>query len=271
MIALWRIGAGAGFRTMPMRQGRNGGRIAPPLRRGTTEGRSLETDGVQMRRFAVLVACAAAIAASDGCSVITAPYRAAKSVVQGGVWVVKKTYVVAEGTTKIVYKIGEYTYEVVKAPIEWALTHEEIKSIDGLPVKEAIRQGRVKSAPYVVGGRQYVPMSPEKAKGYSEEGLASWYGYESGRMTANGEAFNPNGLSAAHKYLPIPMFVKVTNLENGKSLIVRVNDRGPFPSPQNAKSGERIIDLSMGAAKKLEFHGKGVARVRVEAIQVKEE
>ena len=152
-----------------------------------------------------------------------------------------------------------------------ALTHEEIESIDGLPVKEAIRQGRIKTAPYVVAGRRYVPMSPEKAKDYREEGLASWYGYESGRMTANGEAFNPNGLSAAHKYLPIPTFVKVTNLENKKSLIVRVNDRGPFPSVHNARSGERIIDLSMGAAKRLEFHDKGVALVRVEAIQVKEE
>ncbi|MBE0622551.1 MAG: septal ring lytic transglycosylase RlpA family protein [Burkholderiales bacterium] len=211
------------------------------------------------------------MAFSNGCSVITAPYRAVKSVVQGGVWVAKKTYVVVKGTTTIVYKIGEFTYEVVKAPIEWALTHDEINSIDGLPVKEAIRQGRVKTAPYVVAGRRYVPMSPEEAKDYREEGLASWYGYESGKMTANGEAFNPDGLSAAHKYLPIPMFVKVTNLENRKSVIVRVNDRGPFPSVHNARSGERIIDLSLGAAKRLEFQRKGVARVRVEAIQVREE
>ena len=224
-----------------------------------------------MRRLVVVFACSAALAASNGCSVITAPYHAVKNVVQGGVWIVKTTYVVAEGTTKVIYKIGEYTYEVVKAPIEWALTHEEIESIDGLPAKEAIRQGRVKTAPYVVAGRRYVPLSPEKAKGYREEGLASWYGYESGRMTANGEAFNPDGLSAAHKYLPIPTFVKVTNLENKKSIIVRVNDRGPFPSAHNARSGERIIDLSMGAAKRLDFHDKGVARVRVEAIQVKEE
>jgi rare lipoprotein A len=114
-------------------------------------------------------------------------------------------------------------------------------------------------------------MSPGKAKDYREEGLASWYGYESGKMTANGEAFNPDGLSAAHKYLPIPMFVKVTNLENRKSVIVRVNDRGPFPSVHNARSGERIIDLSLGAARRLEFERRGVARVRVEAIQVREE
>lgn len=224
-----------------------------------------------MRRCGVVLACSAALAGASGCAVITAPYYAVKGVVQGGVWIAKKTYVVVKGTTKIVYKIGEFTFEVVKAPVEWALTHEEINSIDGLPVKEAIRRDRVKAAPYVVGGQRYVPMSAEKAKVYSEEGLASWYGFESGRMTANGEAFDPNGLSAAHKYLPIPAFVKVTNLENRKSIIVRVNDRGPFPSANNARSGERIIDLSMGAAKRLDFHGKGVARVKVEAIQVKEE
>lgn len=235
------------------------------------KGRRERAGAAPVRRPALVLAVTATIAAATGCAVVTVPYQAAKSVVQGGIWVAKKTYVVVEGTTKVVYKIGEFTYEVVKAPIDWALTHEEIKSIDGLPVKEAIRQGRVKAAPYVVGGKRYVPMSQDKAKDYKEEGEGSWYGYESGRMTANGEAFNPNGLSAAHKYLPIPMFVKVTNLENHKSIIVRVNDRGPFPSPNNSKSGERIIDLSMGAAKKLEFHAKGHARVRVEAISVKEE
>jgi rare lipoprotein A len=225
---------------------------------------------VSIWRFAAGIIALAAAACSSGCAVITVPYHAAKDVVKGGVWVVKTTYVVVGGTAKTIYKIGQYTYEVVKAPIDWALTHEEIQSIDGLSPKDAIQQGRVKTAPYVVGGKRYVPMLPEQAKDYGEEGLASWYGYESGRMTANGEVFNPNGLSAAHKYLPIPMFVKVTNLENSKSVIVRVNDRGPFPSAHNAKSGERIIDLSMGAAKRLDFYGKGTARVRVEAIQLKE-
>jgi len=185
--------------------------------------------------------------------------------------VVKTTYVVTAGTTRAIYRIGEFTYEVVKAPIEWALTHEEIESMDGLPVKEAIRQGRVKIAPYVVRGKQYVPLSVEKSQSYREEGIASWYGYESGRMTANGEVFNPNGLTAAHKFLPIPMFVEITNLENKKSIIVRVNDRGPFPSEQNPKSGDRIIDLSLEAAKRLGFFQKGIARVKVEAIQTKEE
>ncbi|MDQ7788400.1 MAG: septal ring lytic transglycosylase RlpA family protein [Thermodesulfovibrionales bacterium] len=217
--------------------------------------------------FSLSLCVGAAIAALASCTLITAPYH----VVKGIVWTVKTTCEVTAGTAKIVYRIGEYTYEVVKAPIEWALTHEEIDSIDGLPVKEAIRLGRVKNAPYSVEGRQYVPMSIEKAKNYREEGIASWYGYESGRMTANGEVFNPNGLSAAHRYLPIPTFVKVTNLENKRSIIVRVNDRGPFPSEDNDNSGERIIDLSIGAAKKLDFYDKGLTSVRVEAIQVEEE
>jgi len=206
-----------------------------------------------------------------GCALISAPFKVAKGVVTGGVWVVKTTYEVTAGTTKVIYRIGEFTYEVVKAPIGWALTHEEIESIDGLPAKEAIQQGRVKTSPYVVGGKTYAPLSAEAARRYREDGIASWYGYESGRMTANGEAFNPSGLTAAHKYLPIPMFVQVTNLENSKSIIVRVNDRGPFPSDQNPKSGDRIIDLSMGAAKRLGFYAKGTTMVRVEAIQVKEE
>ncbi len=211
------------------------------------------------------------VVASAACSLVSAPFRVVKGTVSGGVWIVKTTVQVTAGTTKVVYRIGEFTYEVVKAPIGWALTHDEIESMDGLPVKEAIREGRVKDAPYVVRGRTYVPMSMEAAQRYREEGIASWYGYESGRMTANGEAFDPSGLSAAHKYLPLPMFVKVTNLENHRAVIVRVNDRGPFPSDQNPGSGDRIIDLSMGAAKRLGFYAQGLARVRVEAIQIREE
>ncbi len=205
-----------------------------------------------------------------GCSLISVPYKVVKGTVTGGVWVVKTSYEVTAGTAKVVYRVGEFTFEVVKAPVGWALTHEEIDSIDGLPAKEAIRQNRVKSAPYVVRGKTYVPISAEAAQHYREEGLASWYGYESGRMTATGEAFNPDGLTGAHKYLPIPIFVQVTNLENGKSILVRVNDRGPFPSQQNPRSGDRIIDLGMGAAKRLGFYAKGLARVCVETIQTRE-
>ena len=88
-------------------------------------------------------------------------------------------------------------------------------------------------------------------------------------MTANGEMFNPRALTAAHKYLPLPTHVLVRNLENGRSIIVRVNDRGPFPSKNNPKSGKRIIDLSWGAANQLGFASKGLARVRVETIKLK--
>jgi rare lipoprotein A len=223
------------------------------------------------RPFLFLLLLPGLLLAGAGCSLVSAPFKAAKGAVMAGVWVVKTTYEVTAGTTKVIYRVGEFTYEVVKAPIGWALTHEEIESIDGLPPKEAIREGKVKSAPYVIRGKTYTPMSMESAQRYREEGMGSWYGHETGRMTATGEAFNPNGLTAAHKYLPIPMFVQVTNLENNRSIIVRVNDRGPFPSDQNPRSGDRIIDLSMGAAKRLGFYAKGTALVRVEAIQTREE
>ena len=210
-----------------------------------------------------------------GCALITAPYEITKGAVQGGVWAVKTTYTVTAGTAKVIYKIGEFTYEVVTAPLEWPMTHDGIDSIDGLPPKEAIRLGRVKSTPYTVDGKEYHPLSVADAKVYREVGVASWYGYETrrkgGRMTANGEVFDPMGLTAAHKHLPLPMYAKVMNLENDRSIIVRVNDRGPFPSDGNPNSGERIIDLSLGAAKRLGFDREGTALVKVEAIDVREE
>ena len=210
-----------------------------------------------------------------GCAVITAPYKITKGTVKGGIAVVKTTYKITAGTTKVIYKIGEFTYEIVKAPISWPLTNTSIETIGGLPVKEAIRLGKIKNSPYTVKGKKYYPMSVEKAKKHKEVGIASWYGYETrykkdGHMTANGEAFNPNGFTAAHKHLPLPIFVKVTNLENDRSIIVRVNDRGPFPSKNNPKSGSRIIDLSMGAAKRLGYYEKGTTLVKIEAIQIEE-
>ena len=170
------------------------------------------------------------------------------------------------GAGKLIYVVGGLTFEVISAPLSWPLTHDEIETIDGLSPKEAIRQGKVKKSPYVVNGRRYVPMSVAASRNYRETGIASWYGYETyrqkdGHMTANGEAFHPNGLTAAHKYLPLPTFVKVTNLENRRSIILRVNDRGPFVEG-------RIIDLSAGAARKLGFYEQGTARVRVEALEV---
>jgi rare lipoprotein A len=111
--------------------------------------------------------------------------------------------------------------------------------------------------PYVVGGRVYVP---EEDANYQAEGLASWYGDDfHGRLTANGEVFDMEGLTAAHPTLPMPCYARVTNLSNGKSLIVRVNDRGPY-------HGNRLIDVSHKAAELLDFKGNGVARVRVEYV-----
>src|SRR5580692_11994130 len=111
--------------------------------------------------------------------------------------------------------------------------------------------------PYTVGGRVYVP---EEDVNYSEEGLASWYGDDfHGRLTANGEVFDMDSLTAAHPTLPMPCYARVTNLGNGKSVIVRVNDRGPY-------HGNRLIDVSNKAAELLEFKGNGVARVRVEYV-----
>ena len=204
-----------------------------------------------------------------GCAIITVPYKVTKGAVKGSIWVVKGTYKLTAGTTKLLYKIGEFTFEVAKAPLEWPLLSRDIESIDGLPPKEAIRLGRVKNSPYTVKGKTYYPMSVEEAENYSETGIASWYGYESGYMTANGEAFSPEGLTAAHKYLPLPSHVKVTNVENNRWIIVRVNDRGPFPAEQNPKSGNRIIDLSAAAAKRLGFYQKGIAKVKVEIIRLK--
>src|SRR6185437_6531090 len=111
--------------------------------------------------------------------------------------------------------------------------------------------------PYTVGGQVYVP---EEDTNYRAEGMASWYGDDfHGRLTANGEVFDMGSLTAAHPTLPMPSYARVTNLRNGKSLIVRVNDRGPY-------HGNRLIDVSNKAAELLEFKGNGVARVRVEYV-----
>lgn len=109
--------------------------------------------------------------------------------------------------------------------------------------------------PYQVKGKRYYPLT--NPNGYKERGIASWYGAESGSRTAMGVKFNPNGLSAAHKTLPLPSRVKVTNLKNGRSVVLVVNDRGPFLK-------NRLIDLSQGAARAIGV--KGLAEVEVEYI-----
>ncbi|MDQ2082678.1 septal ring lytic transglycosylase RlpA family protein [Xanthobacteraceae bacterium Astr-EGSB] len=126
----------------------------------------------------------------------------------------------------------------------------------GQPVPKGGGAYRV-GKPYLVAGRMYVP---EEDVNYRAEGLASWYGDDfHGRLTANGEVYDMHSISAAHPTLPMPSYVRVTNLANKKSIIVRVNDRGPYHS-------NRIIDLSATTAHALAFRGHGVARVRVEYI-----
>ena len=111
--------------------------------------------------------------------------------------------------------------------------------------------------PYEVRGRRYVPAEQPN---YDEVGMASWYGAQfNGRPTASGERFDMNGLSAAHKTLPLPAMVEVTNLSNGRTTVVRVNDRGPF-------SDGRIIDLSRGAAEEIGLLSQGVGQVRVRYV-----
>ncbi|WP_238257724.1 septal ring lytic transglycosylase RlpA family protein [Methylobacterium gnaphalii] len=117
---------------------------------------------------------------------------------------------------------------------------------------------RFSGKPYVVAGKTYVPR--DDARGYVREGLASWYGSAfHGRMTANGEIFDRHSIAAAHPTLPLPSYARVTNLSNGYSMVVRVNDRGPYHAG-------RVMDLSEEAARALDFHRKGTEHVRVEYI-----
>ena len=116
--------------------------------------------------------------------------------------------------------------------------------------------------PYEVSGIWYYP---KENPDYSETGIASWYGKPfHGRATANGETYDMNSVTAAHKTLPLPTYARVTNLENGRALVVRINDRGPFIHG-------RIIDLSRRSAQLLGFEKEGTARVRVEAVPSPEE
>ncbi|MDX1705074.1 septal ring lytic transglycosylase RlpA family protein [Pseudidiomarina sp.] len=117
------------------------------------------------------------------------------------------------------------------------------------------RQG---NRPYELFGQTWQVMTD--ARGHVEEGTASWYGEKfHGHLTSNGEIYDMYAMSAAHKTLPLPTYVRVTNLANEQSVVVRVNDRGPF-------HGDRIIDLSYVAAYKLGMLATGTARVRVEAL-----
>jgi rare lipoprotein A len=134
-----------------------------------------------------------------------------------------------------------------------ALALSACSTTDELP--QGMNGGTYKvGSPYQIKGVWYYP---KEEPGYDETGIASWYGdYFHGRKTANGETYNMNALTAAHRTLPMPSFVDVTNLENGKQIRLRVNDRGPY-------ARGRIIDVSKRAAELLGFKDKGVAKVRV--------
>jgi len=127
---------------------------------------------------------------------------------------------------------------------------------EGQPIPKGGGTYRV-GKPYQVAGRMYVP---EHDPAYRAEGMASWYGSDfHGRLTANGEVYDKDGISAAHPTLPMPSYARVTNLSNGRSIVVRVNDRGPYAK-------DRVIDLSSKTAELLGYKGHGVARVRVEYV-----
>lgn len=152
-------------------------------------------------------------------------------------------------------------------PSRYAVAHDfaPLKPISPDEVFDAVPQADPLLAvgnmsPYVVDGVTYEVL--DDYRNYREQGTASWYGAKfSGHETSNGELYDVYLPSAAHKSLPIPSYARVTNLENGKSLIVRVNDRGPFHS-------DRLIDLSYAAAVKLGYMEKGTARVEVAVINV---
>lgn len=129
---------------------------------------------------------------------------------------------------------------------------------DAVPRAEPLH--RYANRPYTALGKTYTPL--EKTGDYKERGIASWYGKKfHGQRTSIGEVYDMYGMSAAHPTLPIPSYARVTNVANGKSVVVRVNDRGPFLH-------ERIIDLSYTAAYKLDLLGKGSGEVEVESIAV---
>ncbi len=138
-------------------------------------------------------------------------------------------------------------------PIDPADVHDAIPRPDPI-----LTSGNI--SPYTIDGVTYEVL--DNHIGYKVTGVASWYGAKfHGHETSNGEIYNLYLASAAHKTLPIPCYARVTNLANGKSIIVRVNDRGPFHS-------DRVIDLSYGAAVKLGYMELGTAQVRVEVLQV---
>jgi len=151
---------------------------------------------------------------------------------------------------------GSDRYEMADdSPVLEPIDFSKVQPVQPEPVERTLAGNY---SPYTVNGETYHVMATEE--GYEATGFASWYGRKfHGHQTSNGEIYDMFSYSAAHKSLPIPGFLEVTNLDNGKSLIVRVNDRGPFHE-------ERIVDLSYAAAAYLDYADKGTARVRLRSL-----
>lgn len=157
-------------------------------------------------------------------------------------------------STEPVANAGRYSINQDRAPSA-PLDLSQVREVIPVPLTRTMAGNR---SPYRVNGRSYHVLQTEE--GFQQTGMASWYGEKfHGHDTSNGEVFDMYQVSAAHVSLPIPSFARVTNLENQRSIIVRVNDRGPFHN-------ERIIDLSYAAAYKLGFSDKGTALVHVESV-----
>lgn len=157
-------------------------------------------------------------------------------------------------------KRGDYVAGGLYAPHIQDSAPDAIPDIDAIPEPEVRDEprSRVGNRSYAVLGKRY--QIRDSAEGYVEEGMASYYGKKfHGRLTSNHEVYDMYAFSAAHKSLPLPSYVRVTNMANGKSVVVRVNDRGPFHAG-------RVIDLSYAAATKLGFTKEGTARVEVRAL-----
>ncbi|WP_339721545.1 septal ring lytic transglycosylase RlpA family protein [uncultured Paraglaciecola sp.] len=150
---------------------------------------------------------------------------------------------------------GRYYQHQDSAP---KVVPSKVTSHDAVAKYESYAKANMR--PYIVRGIRYQPLST--GKGFSDKGHASWYGQKfHGHQTANGEIYDMYQMSGAHKTLPLPSFVRVTNLKNGKQVVVRVNDRGPFHRG-------RVIDLSYAAALKLDMLKTGVAEVKIDVVHV---
>ncbi len=176
-------------------------------------------------------------------------------------WLLIPVILTVSGCALVGYPAGTPSAAGAPAPASSGprrLTKAELDAIpDAVPTREP-RGKYGNPAEYKVDGHTYHVM--DSADGYEKDGIASWYGPDfQGKRTSSGEAYDMYLMTAAHRTLPIPSYIEVTNLANGRTVVVRVNDRGPFHS-------DRIVDLSFVAARKLGIVGPGTGRVRIRAL-----